>query len=406
MTPYRPLRLVGPDHPTVPEFSATEPEAYHPLTTRASPLLPDRHAAGARGADVWEELDRAAAWVCEQQSDDEPPGREAVRHALRVLTIALRAAVVDDAPVRAQDLPWHAPVVELLGQLRRRLVAQTLAPADGAAANPEDVLALVGALDRLEVAARADVARSTVDELTGARALELLVEVAHDMRSPLGSILFLVERLRGRESMLEDVQAGRALGLVYGAAFGLSSMVGDVMELARGGDRLAGGDPEPFSLATVVEEVHQICAPIAEEKQLALVVTAAPTDARIGHPQALQRVLLNLVTNALKFTRTGEVALRVSAEGAARVAFEIQDTGPGIPARVQAQLFRAFRPRATGEGTAFSSAGLGLAICRKLIARMGGELVVDSAEGRGTRFAFTLEVPIAAEGAGAAGRPA
>ena len=87
------------------------------------------------------------------------------------------------------------------------------------------------------------------------------------------------------------------------------------------------------------------------------------------------------------------MSLRVVEEGAARVAFEIRDTGPGIPAHVQAQLFRAFRPRAGGDGTAFSSAGLGLAICRKLIARMGGELVVDSGEGRGTRFAFALALP-------------
>jgi signal transduction histidine kinase len=240
------------------------------------------------------------------------------------------------------------------------------------------VLHLLGAIDRLESRARADVARSTVDELSGARALELLVEVAHDMRSPLGSILFLVERLRGLSTVTADAQAGRALGLVYGAAFGLSSMVGDVMELARGGDRLAGGEPEPLSLASVVEEVRAIVEPIAEEKRLALVVHPAPREPRVGHPAALQRVLLNLVTNALKFTPQGEVSLRVTSEGAARVRFEIQDTGPGIPAAVQAQLFRAFRPRATGEGTAFSSAGLGLAICRKLIARMGGQLAVDS----------------------------
>jgi signal transduction histidine kinase len=299
---------------------------------------------------VWEELDRAAAWVCDQHPADEPPGREGVRHALRVLTIALRAAVLDELPPRAQDLPWHAPVVELLGALRRRIVAQTLQPHDGAAANPEDVLAVVGAIDRLEAAARTDVARATVDELSGARALELLVEVAHDMRSPLGSILFLVERLRGLSTVTADAQAGRALGLVYGAAFGLSSMVGDVMELARGGDRLAGGEPEPLSLASVVEEVRAIVEPIAEEKRLALVVHPAPREPRVGHPAALQRVLLNLVTNALKFTPQGEVSLRVTSEGAARVRFEIQDTGPGIPAAVQAQLFRAFRPARLARG--------------------------------------------------------
>jgi signal transduction histidine kinase len=120
----------------------------------------------------------------------------------------------------------------------------------------------------------------------------------------------------------------------------------------------------------------------------------------------VQRVVLNLVTNALKFTPAGEVSLRIVSEGVARVAFEIRDTGPGIPARVQAQLFRAFRPRVGGDGTAFSSAGLGLAICRKLIARMGGELLVDSAEGRGTRFAFSLELPVAGPATRSTSHPA
>jgi signal transduction histidine kinase len=322
-------------------------------------------------------------------------GREVVRHALRVLCVAVRAAVVDGAPMRAQDLPWQAPVVELLGALRRRLVSQALTPDEGDEwpAHPEEVLQVVGALDRLEASARADVARSTVDELSGPHALELLVEVAHDMRSPLGSILFLVERLRGQPAVANDPSSSRALGLVYGAAFGLSSMVGDVMELARGGDRLAGGEPAPFALAALVAELRDIVQPIAEEKRLEFTVGPVPPEVRVGHASALQRVLLNLVTNALKFTPAGEVALRVTADGPTRVSFTIQDTGPGIPAAVQAQLFQAFRPRSTGQGTAFSSAGLGLAICRKLVATMGGELRVASLEGRGTRFAFALDLP-------------
>ena len=80
------------------------------------------------------------------------------------------------------------------------------------------------------------------------------------------------------------------------------------------------------------------------------------------------------------------------------MSFVVSDTGPGIPAAVRRQLFRAFRPRVGEEaGVAFSSAGLGLAICRKLVAAMGGELTVESGEGAqgGTRFRFAVELPVA-----------
>ena len=299
-----------------------EPVAFHPLTTHGAPLLPPRTAPGAR-ADVWEELDRAAAWVCDHHHEaaGEPAAGaagctvDAVRHTLRIVCVALRAAVQGGAPLRADQLPWQVPVAQLVGALRRRLVEQAADPGEALAPPPGEVLALVAALDRLEGAARADVARATVDQLTGPQALELLVEVAHDMRSPLGSILFLAERMRGSV----DAPVRRQAALVYGAAYGLSAMVGDVMELARGGDRLATGDPAPFSLAQVVGEVRAIVQPLAEEKGLRLEVGALPPEPRVGHAAAVHRVLLNLVTNALKFTREGGVTVR--AEGASGIAF-------------------------------------------------------------------------------------
>jgi signal transduction histidine kinase len=238
-----------------------------------------------------------------------------------------------------------------------------------------------------------DVAQAFADQLAGPNALQLLVEVAHDMRSPLGSILFLVEQLRAEQGGPITAAQERQLGLVYGAAFGLTALVGDVMELARGGDRLAAGEPAPFSLPQLVEAVRGIVQPIAEEKGLTLVIGEAPPGARSGHGPAIQRVLLNLVTNALKFTPAGQVELRVEAGPGARVRFTILDTGRGIPPRVLAHLFQTFRERPEARDYAFSSAGLGLAICQKLVRAMGGELQVDSEVGRGTRFEFGLDLP-------------
>lgn len=389
-------------------LTAREPVTLHPLTTRGAPLLPARGVPGAP-VDVWEELDAAAAWVAAEWTD---PRREEVRQALRVLCVALRAqaaigpaAAGTAAPapaLRLGDVPWQVPVDEIAARLRRRLVAQAAAPARGPGADPAVVLTLAAALDGVERAARADGARTVVEQLGGAHALELLVEVAHDMRSPLGSILFLVERVRTSGAL--DAATDRQLALVHGAAFGLGTLVSDVMELARGGDRLARTATAPFRVGAVLDAVRAILAPVAEEKGLVLDVAAGVAGdadagaARLGRAAALERVLLNLATNALKFTPQGRVTVAAEAVGAGRVRFEVADTGPGIPATVQAQLFQTFRghvPAASrgAHGTVFSSAGLGLAISQRLVAALGGELAVCSAAGEGTRFTFEVPLP-------------
>ncbi len=231
-------------------------------------------------------------------------------------------------------------------------------------------------------------------QLGGPDALQLIIEVAHDMRSPLGSILFLAERLRSMQSgPLTPVQE-RQIGLIYSAAFGLSALAGDVIELARGGEGLVHQRPVPFSIADVMQSVGAIVHPIAEEKGLAIRVVSPPADSRIGQPAALNRVLLNLTTNALKFTSTGTVEVAATQRSRTRVEFTVQDTGRGIPDEVMATLFDPFRRREHSDVVTFSSAGLGLAISRQLVDALGGDLCVTTS-GAGTRFSFEIELPLA-----------
>jgi signal transduction histidine kinase len=240
----------------------------------------------------------------------------------------------------------------------------------------------------------AGVAEQFTQRLTGPDALELMIEVAHDMRSPLGSILFLADRLRSMQSgPLTPVQE-RQIGLIYSAAFGLSALAGDVIELARGGEGVVHQRPVPFSVADVMKSVASIVQPIAEEKGLAVRLAPPPSDARVGQPVALNRVLLNLTTNALKFTATGGVDVVATQRSRTVIEFSIQDTGRGIPPEVMATLFDPFRRRDNAGSATFSSAGLGLAICRHLVAAMGGDLGVTTSE-RGTRFFFEIELPLA-----------
>lgn len=212
---------------------------------------------------------------------------------------------------------------------------------------------------------------------------QLVTELAHDLRSPLTSIMFLAESMQlGQSGPITDAQR-RQLGLIRSAALCLCAMASDVVELSRRGESLTDGEAESFSIADVFHAVRDLARPLAEEKGLELRFVSPEWVERIGHDRAVMRVLLNLTTNALKYTDTGFVEVEARETGATRVEFAVRDTGPGIDAH----------PAAAGTARPFSSAGLGLSVCRDLVAAMGGELVVTTPTEGGTRFSFEIEVP-------------
>ncbi|HMG95986.1 MAG TPA: HAMP domain-containing sensor histidine kinase, partial [Gemmatimonadaceae bacterium] len=114
-------------------------------------------------------------------------------------------------------------------------------------------------------------------------------------------------------------------------------------------------------------------------------------DARVGHASAIQQALVNLASNALRYTDAGSVGMGCSEVSDDRVEFWVEDTGPGIPDDVLERLCYGFPPE--GVKLRFSSAGLGLAIVRTLVEAMGSTLQVDSSS-EGTRFSFVLALPI------------
>jgi signal transduction histidine kinase len=113
----------------------------------------------------------------------------------------------------------------------------------------------------------------------------------------------------------------------------------------------------------------------------------------VGHPAALGRVLLNLVTNALRCTDVGFVEVTAQDLSPTRVEFSVRDSGPGIPDEVVDSLFQPFDSTKLTRSRSFSSSGLGLAICRRLVSTMGGDLRVKSAPDRGSCFYFQLDLP-------------
>lgn len=230
--------------------------------------------------------------------------------------------------------------------------------------------------------------------LTGEASVRMLVELAHDLRSPLTAILTLTESLReGRSGPLTPSQR-RQLALIHASALRLCGTTSDTLELARG---TAGQDPAPscFTLREVLAEVRKTVLPMAEEKGLAIEIAAPARERRVGNVQALRRVLLNLATNGLKVTSAGAIRLTAEATSGDHVTFVVRDTGPGMDPATLTSLWDPFRPMPTGSQAVFSSAGLGLAICRKLVTQLGGVLGVTTRLGAGSRFYFEIPLPMA-----------
>lgn len=230
--------------------------------------------------------------------------------------------------------------------------------------------------------------------MRGANAFELLVEIVHDFRSPLTSILFLAEALRdGHSGPVNEVQRSQ-LGLMYSAAFELASIASDVLDMAHRRRDLTDDEAELFSLPELFSTVERMVSPIVEEKGLELKIVVPDRGQARGHVHALSRVLLNLTTNALKFTDEGSVEVGVRAVPHDLLEFHVRDTGRGIPPEQQKELFKPFRRRRGGStgGRRFSGSGVGLSIARRLLRSMGSDLELDFSDENGTQFSFVLPV--------------
>jgi signal transduction histidine kinase len=295
-------------------------------------------------------------------------------------------------PTAVIDTRTHSPLGRgLLDAMREEVVTRWKAHGIGEAQLPRLLLAM----ERTREAIQNPAAHALVTQLGGTAGLELLAEVAHDMHSPLASILVLADTLQREGSgPLTEVQR-RQVGLIAMAAMGLSSVGSDIIDLTRS-HLLLEPQPIQFSVMSVLESVRDIVRPVAEVKRLAIRLHPPAVDERKGHPVALRRVLLNLTTNALKFTETGFVEISTRETRPGRMEFSVRDSGRGIDPAMMPTLFDSVRDAPRGDhrgGKLFSTTGLGLAICRKLAEGMGSRLQVETQLGRGTRFFFELELP-------------
>jgi signal transduction histidine kinase len=324
-------------------------------------------------------------------------GEEEVQELLGLVATAIHQAwfsATPSVPVRPKvDPRIHSTLGRRLLELLRSEVVEGWREVG---VPDTELLPLLVAMERVRVTIQPNWAQTFAQQLSGSDGLALLMDVAHDLRSPLTSILVLAETLqRGQSGAVNEVQR-RQLGLIYTAALGLSSVASDIIEFTQGGDQLVEQEPAAFSVTAMLESVRDIVRPIAEEKHLTVRLLAPTHDQRLGYPVALSRVLLNLTTNALKFTDEGyvEIVAQEAGDGSDHIEFAVRDSGRGIPPDKVTTLFQPLRKESGRRGQLFSQTGLGLTICRKLATAMKSELKVESRIGWGTRFYFALDLPV------------
>jgi signal transduction histidine kinase len=222
-----------------------------------------------------------------------------------------------------------------------------------------------------------------------------LASMSHELRTPLSAILgftgTLLMRLPGPLTADQEKQ----LRTVQASARHLLSLINDLLDLAKIESGRVELNLERVECQGVVQEVATALRPSAEAKGLAFEATVSPPDLAVrADRRALSQVLLNLTSNAIKFTEEGRVELLAGRRGEAGrtlIEFSVSDTGAGIRAEDQAKLFQAFTQSDRSHKPHVEGTGLGLYLSRKLAELLGGQITLRSEFGQGSTFTLVLE---------------
>jgi signal transduction histidine kinase/ActR/RegA family two-component response regulator len=229
---------------------------------------------------------------------------------------------------------------------------------------------------------------------------EFLANMSHEIRTPMNGIIGMTAL--ALDGPLTPPQA-ECLDTIRGQAESLLTIVNDILDFSKIESRRVELESVPFTLAHALDEVVKPLAMRARQKGITLssAIGAGVPSRIVGDPVRLKQIVSNIVSNAVKFTEQGSVALEVSAdrdaEGRQMLHLVVTDTGIGIPAEKLAAIFEPFRQVDGSMTRRFGGTGLGLAIASTLVELMGGRIQVDSTPGRGTTFHVTMPAAAAAD---------
>jgi signal transduction histidine kinase/CheY-like chemotaxis protein len=230
-------------------------------------------------------------------------------------------------------------------------------------------------------------------EIASQHKSQFVASMSHELRTPLNAIIGLTEMMVGNAARFGTEKAQEPLRRVHRAGNHLLGLINQVLDLSKIEAGKLELSPESVSLAPLIDEVIGTARQLAEQNKNRLIVDIQERLAPLTvDPMRLRQILLNLLSNACKFTKQGEVALRVKTvvDGRHWIEFAVTDSGIGMTPEQQGKLFEEFSQADSSTARRYGGTGLGLAITRKLARMMGGEVTVTSEPGKGSVFAVRL----------------
>lgn len=220
---------------------------------------------------------------------------------------------------------------------------------------------------------------------------EFLANMSHELRTPLNSSLILAKLLADNKSGNLTAEQVRFAETIYSAGNDLLTLINDILDLSKVEAGHLEVHPGEVSVERIVRTLERTFEPLAREKKLSFSVTRDASSPRVfqSDAQRIEQVLKNLVSNAVKFTDTGSVTVRVSGDEHS-VRFSVRDTGIGIAPEQHELVFEAFRQADGTSARKHGGTGLGLSISRELSVLLGGSLELESSVGKGSTFTLSL----------------